>query len=190
MVAYGVIGGIIGGAIALAIMPFLRKKLKKNSKKKSKKNQEPRSYRPCGVALFLFLIALGDFIGGVFILWWMITESINIYYLFWSIILIIIGVIFGCWSGSFICARISISKERIVIDHATKMPNKESKIHLRHFGRYHIDVSWHDIKELRSNQNFMQIILHSGNCYMFPIGWCKDKARDEVIRYKQIKPWK
>ena len=22
-----------------------------------------------------------------------------------------------------------------------------------------------------------------------PIGWCKDKAKDEVARYKHIKPW-
>jgi hypothetical protein len=170
MAAYGVIGGIIGGAIALAITPFLRKKFNKNSKKKGKKSQGTRSYSPWGVALFLFLIALGDFIGGVIILWWMITESFNLYYLFWSIILIIIGIIFGCWSGSFLGARITFSKERLVIDHAAKMPNRESKIHLRHIGRCHIDVSWYDIKELRREQNFMQIVLHSGDCYMFPIG--------------------
>ena len=189
MAAYGVIGGIIGGAIALAITPLLRKKLKKNNKKKDKKSQEPKSYRPWGAALFLFLLGLGGFIGGALTLWWVTTESINFYYLFMSIYLIIIGIIVGCWSGSFLGARITISKERMVIDHAAKMPSRESKIQLRHIGRYHIDVSWYDIKELRREQNFMQIVLHSGDCYMFPIGWCKDGAGDEIARYKRIKPW-
>lgn len=189
MAAYGVIGGIIGGAIALALTPLLRKKLKKNSKKKDKKSQAPRSYRPWGVALFLFLIALGDIIFVVYLFGWMITEGFNLLYIACSIIITIIGIIFGCWSGSFLGARITISKERMVIDHAAKMPSRESKIQLRHIGRYHIDVSWYDIKELRREQNFMQIVLHSGDCYMFPIGWCKDGAGDEIARYKRIKPW-
>ena len=189
MAAYGVIGGIIGGAIALAITPLLRKKLKKNSKKKGKKSQAPKSYRPWGAALFLFLMALGNFIGGVIIFWWMITEGFNLLYIACSIIITINGIIVGCWSGSFLGARITISKERLVIEHATKMPNRESKISLRHLGRYHIDVSWYDIKELRRQQNFMQIVLHSGDCDMFPIGWCKDGAGDEIARYKRVKPW-
>ena len=189
MAAYGVIGGIIGGAIALAITPLLRKKLKKNSKKKDKKSQEPKSYRPWGAALFLFLIALGNIIFVVYLFLWMTTEGFNLLYIACSIIITIMGIIFGCWSGSFLGARITISKERLVIEHATKMPNRESKISLRHLGRYHIDVSWYDIKELRREQNFMQIVLHSGDCYMFPIGWCKDGAGDEIARYKRIKPW-
>ena len=189
MAAYGVIGGIIGGAIALAITPLLRKKLKKNNKKKGKKSQAPKSYRPWGAALFLFLIALGDFIGGVLILWWMTTEGFNLLYIACSIIITIIGIIFGCWSGSFLGARITISKERLVIEHATKMPNRESRISLRHLGRYHIDVSWYEIRELRADINHMKIILHNDEVYSFPIGWCKDKARDEVARYKRIKPW-
>lgn len=189
MAAYGVIGGIIGGAIALAITPLLRKKLKKNNKKKGKKYQAPRSYRPWGVALFLFLIALGDIIFVVYFFWWMISEGFNLLYIAFSIIMTIIGIIVGCWSGSFLGARITISKERLVIEHATKMPNRESKISLRHLGRYYIDVSWYDIKELRREQNFIQIVLHSGDCYMFPIGWCKDGAGDEIARYKRIKPW-
>lgn len=189
MAAYGVIGGIIGGAIALAITPLLRKKLKKNSKKKGKKSQAPKSYRPWGGALYLFLLALGNIIFVVYLFWWMITEGFNLLYIACSIIITIMGIIVGCWSGSFLGARITISKERLVIEHATKMPNRESKISLRHLGRYHIDVSWYDIKELRREQNFMQIVLHSGDCYMFPIGWCKDGAGDEIARYKRIKPW-
>ena len=105
MAAYGVIGGIIGGAIALAITPLLRKKLKKNNKKKDKKSQAPRSYRPWGVALFLFLIALGDIIFVVYLFWWMITEGFNLLYIAFSIIMTIIGIIVGCWSGSFLGAR-------------------------------------------------------------------------------------
>lgn len=189
MAAYGVIGGIIGGAIALAITPLLRKKLKKNSKKKGKKSQAPKSYSPWGAALFLFLIALGNIIFVVYLFLWMTTEGFNLLYIACSIIITIMGIIVGCWSGSFLGARITISKERLVIEHATKMPNRESKISLRHLGRYHIDVSWYDIKELRREQNFMQIVLHSGDCYMFPIGWCKDGAGDEIARYKRIKPW-
>lgn len=90
MAAYGVIGGIIGGAIALAITPLLRKKLKKN-KKKGKKSQEPKSYRPWGAALFLFLLGLGSFIGGALTLWWMTTEGFNLLYIACSIIITILG---------------------------------------------------------------------------------------------------
>lgn len=186
MAAYGVIGGAIGGAIAIALSAWLQKRIIKRGKKVPKGIE---SYRPWGVALFLFLVALGDFIGGLYIIWWIITNSFSILYLVGSIIVIVIGVILGCWSGSFLCARIRISNKRVVVDHATKMPNRESRIHLRHLGRYYLDVCWSDIKELRRNQNFMQIVLHNGECYMFPIGWCKEKAGAAVARYKPIKPW-
>ena len=96
MAAYGVIGGIIGGAIALAITPLLRKKLKKNNKKKDRKSQEPKSYRPWGVALFLFLIAVGDILFVVYLFWWMITEGFNLLYIACSIIITIIGRVILC----------------------------------------------------------------------------------------------
>lgn len=41
-------------------------------------------------------------------------------------------------------------------------------------------------KKLKKNS---KIILHNDEVYSFPIGWCKDKARDEIARYKRIKPW-
>lgn len=188
MAAYGVIGGIIGGAIALAITPLLRKKLKKNSKKKDKKSQEPKSYRP-GAAWFGFIMAIGMIVSGLYFLWYSLYNMMGYIYVSVTLFETCFGTLFGCWSGSFLGARITISKERLVIEHATKMPNRESKISLRHLGRYHIDVSWYDIKELRREQNFMQIVLHSGDCYMFPIGWCKDGAGDEIARYKHVKPW-
>lgn len=188
MVAYGIIGGAVGSAIAITFGAWLQKRIIKREKKK-KVSQGVVSYRPWYVALFLFLVAIGDLIGGLFIIWWIITDSFNFLFLICSIIVIIIGIILGCWSGSFLCARISISQERVIIDYAAKMPNRESKIHLRHQGRYHIDVCWNDIKELRRNQNFMQIVLYNGDCYMFPIGWCKEKAGATIARYKAIKPW-
>ena len=191
MAAYGVIGGIIGGAIALAITPLLRKKLKKNSKKKDKKSQAPRSYRP-GAAWFGFLVAASAVFGGIWCLWWMISTlmSINVVYLLFSFIMISVGTLISCWTGSYLGGRITISKDRLIVDHAAKMPKENNKhIHLWQLGRHHIDVSWYEIRELRADINHMKIILHNDEVYSFPIGWCKDKARDEIARYKPIKPW-
>lgn len=56
-------------------------------------------------------------------------------------------------------------------------------------GRHHLDVSWEEIRELRANVNFMKIILRNDECYMFPIGWCKEAARFAVEHHKKIKHW-
>ena len=188
MAAYGVIGGIIGGAIALAITPLLRKKLKKNSKKKDKKSQAPRSYRP-GAAWFGFIMAIGNLACGLLSIWYSIDTYTYIYILS-GLFGICFGILIGCWTGSYLCGRITISKDRLIVDHAAKMPKENNKhIHFWQLGRHHIDVSWYEIRELRADINHMKIILHNDEVYSFPIGWCKDKARDEVARYKRIKPW-
>ena len=203
MAAYGVIGGFIGGAIALAITPWLRKRVlekevkkeeAKNGTKKSKKgknNQGGVSYRPWGTALFLFLCAIGDVAFGFWFLWLTIFGDLGFNLLYSGILVFIIlfGVIFGCWTGSFLCAKITISRERLVIEHASKMPIKDRHIHFYQLGRYHLDVRWEEIRELRADINWMKIILRNDECYTFPIGWCKEKARAAIARHKPIKPW-
>ena len=62
-------------------------------------------------------------------------------------------------------------------------------MHLWQLGRYHLDVSWNEIHEIRADINWMRIHLCNGECYTFPIGWCKEKARVDVARHKPIKPW-
>lgn len=116
--------------------------------------------------------------------------SINVVYLLFSFIMISVGTLISCWTGSYLGGRITISKDRLIVDHAAKMPKENNKhIHFWQLGRHHIDVSWYEIRELRADINHMKIILHNDEVYSFPIGWCKDKARDEVARYKRIKPW-
>ena len=194
MAAYGVIGGFIGGAISLAITPFLRKKFNKN-KKKGKKSQEPTSYRPWGAALFLFLIGIGNIVFGIYFIWCIIYDYNYILYsnvivLSILVFVIVCGIAIGCWSGSYLGARITISDERLIIEHAARMPNKlNGKIHLWQLGIHHLDLQWEKIKELRADINYMQIVLHNGDLYMFPIGWCKDAATFAVEHHKPIKAW-
>lgn len=191
MAAYGVIGGFIGGAIALAITPMLIKRAKKRYNKKEHK--EPKSYRPWGVALFLFIgglwgVSVGPYvfvltINSPFSYKWFILLGLSLF-------ITISGILTGCWSGSFLGARITIAKERLVIDYAAKMSNNEdAKIHLWQLGRHHLDLRWEKIRELRADRNFMQIVLYNDERYMFPIGWCKEDARFAVERHKKIKPW-
>jgi hypothetical protein len=189
MAAYGVIGGIIGGAIALAITPLLRKKLKKNNKKKDKKSQAPRSYRP-GAAWFGFIMAIGMIVSGLYFLWYSLYNMMGYIYVSVTLFETCFGTLYGCWTGSYLGGRITISKDRLIVDHAAKMPKENNRhIHFWQLGRHHIDVSWYEIRELRADINHMKIILHNDEVYSFPIGWCKDKARDELARYKRIKPW-
>lgn len=188
MAAYGVIGGFIGGAIALAITPMLMKQARKQYNKKEHK--EPETYRP-GAALFFFLIfAIGD-VGLAFLyIYWALSHEFNIIYTAVYALILIIGMIFGCWTGSFLRGRITISKEQLEVDHAVKMSNKDQhEVKVMQLGLHHLELRWEDIRELRANRNFMKIILHNDECYMFPIGWCKEDARFAVERHKKIKPW-
>lgn len=189
MAAYGVIGGAIGGAIALAIMPFLRKRIKNSNKNKGKKNQEQKSYKP-GAAWFGFIVSTIIIAAGIFYFWYCLFECFNYIYFFTFLFAFCFGIIFACWSGSYLGARITITKEGLIIDHAAKMSNKEkSKIQMTQLGRHHLDLRWEDIRELRADINHMKIILQNGDVYSFPIGWCKEEARAAIARHKKIKPW-
>ena len=189
MAAYGVIGGFIGGAIAIALTPLLRKRIKDNNKKKGKKNQEQKSYKP-GAAWFGFIVAIGAVASGVWVIWWMLNNyySSNIMYLF-SIFMLFGGILTGSWTGSYLGARITILKERLVIEHAARMAKENGHIHFWQLGRYHLDLHWEEIRELRADINHMKIILQNGDVYSFPIGWCKEEARLAIARHKKIKPW-
>ena len=191
MAAYEVIGGAIGGAIAIAITPFLRKRIKDSNKKKDKKNQEQKSYKP-GATWFGFICAIGSIVVGVFGIWWMINNDtlFNYLLLLFHLFMLLFGVLFGCWTGSYLGARITVLKEGLIIDHAAKMSNKEkSKIQMTQLGCHHLDLRWEEIRELRADINHMKIILQNGDVYSFPIGWCKEEARAAIARHKQIKPW-
>jgi len=189
MAAYGVIGGFIGGAIAIVITPYIRKYLIKKQKKRKWKEKDFFSYRPLIGALFLFLCMAGCFplcYSAVVIL----LADFNMLYFCAFLLLIFSYITVGPWVVSFLGARIIISKERLVIDHAAKMSNKDQHdVKVMQLGRYHLDLRWEDISELRANINYMKIILHNDECYMFPIGWCKEEARAAIARHKQIKPW-
>lgn len=207
MAAYGVIGGAIGGAIAVVLGGWISKRLleKQEKRPKKKKNSEPVSFRP-GASWFFFLVGVGAALLGIYMLYYfrfisflyrIITGEIEITVkliedscLFYGagIFMVIAGLIWSRWTGSFLGARITISKERLVIEHAAKMP--KGKIETGQYGCHHIDVRWEEIRKLRSNINYMKVELNNGECYMFPIGWCREKARAAVRRNKQIKPWK
>ncbi len=186
MASYGVIGGLIGGAIALAISPMLINRARKRYNKKEHK--EPVSYYP-GVAVFLFICVVCLFPVSILGCIRMFKDH-NLLYLFVFLFLIFCCIIVGCWSGSFLCARITISKERLIIEHAAKMSNKDQhEVKVMQLGRHHVDVSWEEIRELRANVNFMKIILCNDECYMFPIGWCREAARFAVEHHKPINAW-
>lgn len=186
MAAYGVIGGIIGGAIALAISPMLINRARKRYNKKEHK--EPVSYYP-GVTVFLFICSVCTFPFSILI-GIVLFEEFSILYFLAFLLSFFSSIIIGCWSGSFLRARITISKERLIIEHAAKMSNKDQQeVKVMQLGRHHLDVSWEEIRELRANVNFMKIILCNDECYMFPIGWCREAARFAVEHHKPIKPW-
>ena len=202
MAAYGVIGGFIGAAIAAVITPILIKRARKQYNKQEHK--EPESYRP-GVSWFVFLIGVVGTVLGVFLIRWLITDvdftkisnirSLSFISLLYFILMVIMpffmfffGILMGCWGGSFLGAQITVSKEKLVIEHAAKLPKINGSIDLWYLGKHHLDLRWEDIRELRGNRNFMKIILHNDECYMFPIGWCKDAAWFSVERYKKINP--
>ena len=186
MASYERIGGAIGGAIALALAPKFTEIARKRYNKKEHK--EPESYYP-GVAVFLFVCVACLFPVSIFGVIHMFKDH-NLLYLFVFLFLIFCCIIVGCWSGSFLCARITISKERLIMEHAAKMSNKDQQeVKIMQLGRHHVDVRWEEIRELRANVSFMKIVLRNNECYMFPIGWCKDAATFAVERHKPIKPW-
>ena len=208
MAAYGVIGGAIGGAIAVALGGWLSKRLlerQEKRQKKKKKDDVPVSFRP-GASWFGFLVGVGGMLFGIFGLYYfklfralyliitgeveitlkLIGASLMVYGTL--IFLTVFGILWSCWTGAFLGARITISKERLVIDHAVKLNKKYKHMHLWQFGCHHLDVRWEEIHELKANINQMNIILKNGECYMFPIGWCLEKARAAVRRHKQILP--
>ena len=201
MAAYGVIGGFIGGAIALAITPWLRKRVlekevkkeeAKNGTKKLKKDKNKQgeaSFFPVAAIFGFVVLGLGGVAVGFLFLFLMLSEGFNLLSFSMCIFCICGGIVFGCWTGSFLCAKITISKERLIIEHASKMPIKDRHIHSYQLGRYHLDIRWEEIRELRADINWMKIILRNDECYTFPIGWCKEKARAAVARHKPIKPW-
>ena len=205
MAAYGVIGGFIGAAIAAVITPILIKRARKRYNKKE--HNDPESYRP-GASWFGFLVlGVGGTACGIFMIYWLLTtvdftKISNIRYLgldsmlffVFSIIMpffmFFLGILFACWTGSFIGAKITVSKERLVIDHAAKMPSdNHAHIHFWQFGRHHLDLRWDEIRELRADRNQMKLLLHNGEVYYFPIGWYKEGARFAVARHKKINPW-
>lgn len=155
-----------------------------------KEKNHSKSYRPYA-SLFGFFVGLGSFTFSCYFWYGIAADKVyfNLFNLAVYLFTTLMGVLSACWTGSFIKARITISGERLIIDHAAKMPSKAKHIHLWQLGCYHIDLRWDEIKELRADINWMRIILLNGDCYTFPIGWCNDKARIDISHHKHILPW-
>ena len=133
MAAYGVIGGVIGGTIAVVLGRWISKRLLERQEKspKKEKDNEPVSYRP-GASWFFFLVGVGAALLGILSLYYfkffsflyrIITGEVEITIklityscLFYGAIIftLIAGIVWARWTGSFLGARITISKERLV----------------------------------------------------------------------------
>lgn len=135
-------------------------------------------------ALKFFLIAVCNFVSGLLVL----SENFGFLFGVFAITICIIGLLIGCWSGSLLMAKITISNERLVLEHAIKMPIEEKHIQFWQLGRHHLDAKWEEIDEVIADSDWIRIHLNNGECYVFPIGWCKGNAKDEVASHKPIKP--
>lgn len=194
MTSYGVIGGLIGGMIALTFGAGLNKYLVNRHRKKLKqspKHKSPAVFRPWIIALFVFLSGIGGVaMGIVFFFMFFQGERFAAFETIMVIFFFLCCILVSCWSGSLLCAKITISEERMVLEHAIKMSKEDGPIGMYNLGRHHLDVRWDDIRELRGDINFLKIILRNGETYVFPLGWCKTKAAALVTHHKKITPWK
>lgn len=159
-------------------------------KQQKKYNDDAISFRPLS-SVISFLLIFGVSGGACFVYFLLhYLESNDVVALGCSILLLFCGIYCGCWAGSYLFAQITISKDRVIMEHAEKLHNKKYRVlNALHLGLYHVDVLWSEIHTIKLDKNLMLFILHNGERYLFPIGWCDHKAIHIIAQHKSIESW-
>lgn len=144
-------------------------------------------FRPCDCTIiFLFIISSSCIPLGIFYMIYC-YDNLDILLFVGALFITLIGIADCGWIGSFLSGGIIISKDRIIIDHAARLLNKENAgVQIWQWGIHHVNVSWDDIIIIKSSSGFWKFRLRNGELYAFPVGWCKNNLSKKLLSCKRI----
>lgn len=158
-----------------------------NSLSKNTNANLPISFRPWNsTIIFLFSIAIATSLLGISYLIYCYIHQETLLFV-GALFITLIGIADCGWIGSFLSGGIIISKDRIIIDHAARLLNKENAgVQIWQWGIHHVNVSWDDIIIIKSSSGFWKFRLRNGELYAFPVGWCKNNLSKKLLSCKRI----